>query len=206
MTLQSDNANKRTHRVAARGFSLPELLLVLLILGNIAAFSIPKILHSQEGAQRKAVFRETIAAYNEAFYVGILTNQFQAGNCATCAANEVPLNAYVKTSMNYVKWCDQAFADGCWVNAACLEPTEPAQILASGASTCGIRDKLTTQNNDNFWIDWDGPTRGSNLEGIDQIRVRICIKDGCPNGQRPGTVIPYPSAASTALYEEIFTR
>lgn len=189
----------------AEGFSLAELLLVLLILGNIATFTIPKVLSSQNDARRTAVFRETIAAYNQALYLGVLTGEFTAGNCDTCAANEYPFNKYFETKINYVKQCSQSVSGGCYVGT-CFEPNAPGQILASGASTCGVTLK-TTNEYDNFYIDWDGPNHGPGIEGDDQIRVRACIRDGCPNGQRPGTILPRPgSPDSEDLFQKIFSR
>lgn len=184
-------------------FTLAELLIALAILGVIATFTIPKILNSQANGQKTAVFKETIAAYNQALYEGVITGEFTTGNCATCAANEYPFNAYIETKINYIRQCDQAIPDGCWVNAACIEGTSPGQVLATGVSTCGLTVK-TTNRHDNFWVDWNGPDNGANTEGDDQIRLRACFANGCPDGQRPGTVIPYPSVASQTLFQEIF--
>ena len=186
-----------------KGFTLAELLIALTILGVIATFTIPKILHSQDNAQRAAVFKETIAAYSQIVYTGVISGDIVQGNCPSCGSNEYPFNDYVETKINYIEQCSQAIPDGCWVNAACIEGTSPGHRLASGATTCGVTSR-STNTHDNFWVDWNGPDEGSNTEGDDQIRLRACWTDGCPDSQKPGTVISHPSATSQALFVEIF--
>jgi prepilin-type N-terminal cleavage/methylation domain-containing protein len=60
------------------GFTLAELLIALLILGEIATFTIPKILISQQNTQRNAVMKETAgmlsAALSQAKLNGTLTS------------------------------------------------------------------------------------------------------------------------------------
>lgn len=185
-----------------KGFTLAELLIAMVILGLIAMFTVPKVLQSNRDGRRKAVFRETIAAYSQAAWEGYANGQFTAGNCATCGPSEYPFNDYFQTRINYLKQCSQAVPGGCYTGT-CAQPTGPGQVLATGASTCGLSDKISATY-DNFYLDWDGPAKGSGTEGDDQIRVRVCIRSGCPNGQRPGTLIPYPIAASENLYYQIF--
>lgn len=50
----------------AKAFTLAELLVALLILGEIAAFSIPKILNAQSNGQNKAIAKEMIATVSSA--------------------------------------------------------------------------------------------------------------------------------------------
>ena len=195
---------KTSSNRASVGFSLAELLLALLILGQIATFTIPKVLSAQESSQRKAVFKETISTYSQIIYEGYITREMAAGNCDTCSATEYGFHKYIGTRINAIKECNQAVPDGCYVGT-CAEPTGPGQILATGASTCGVTNKITGGNkHDNFYIDWNGPNKGTGTEGDDQIRLRGCVDTGCPNGQRPGTVIAFPDATNEAFYQEIF--
>ena len=62
-----------------QGFSLPELLLVLLILGNIAAFSIPKVLSAQTDAKKTAILKETYTTVNQIYYQGHLQGLMKQG-------------------------------------------------------------------------------------------------------------------------------
>lgn len=62
----------------AKGFTLAELLIALAILGEIATFTIPKIIASQQNGQRNAQMKETVAtiaaAYQQAQLSGIVTS------------------------------------------------------------------------------------------------------------------------------------
>src|SRR5687767_13149176 len=60
-------------REAGRGFTLPELMLCMLIISVISTYSIPKALAAQQNLRKKAVLRETIAALSEVVYLGGLT-------------------------------------------------------------------------------------------------------------------------------------
>lgn len=66
------------------GFTLAELLIALAILGEIATFTIPKILSSQQSAQKKAVAKEAAAmiagAYQQAQLNGTITTSTTMGN------------------------------------------------------------------------------------------------------------------------------
>ena len=51
-----------------QGFTLPELLIALIVLGVIATFTIPKILAAQNNQKKYAIFKETIASLNAITY------------------------------------------------------------------------------------------------------------------------------------------
>jgi prepilin-type N-terminal cleavage/methylation domain-containing protein len=55
------------HRTYLIGFTLAELLIALTILGEIAAFTIPKIISSQQNGQKRAVTKEMIAMFSAAY-------------------------------------------------------------------------------------------------------------------------------------------
>lgn len=67
------------------GFTLAEVLIALALLGVIAAFTIPKILQSQNDSRRLAVAKETMAMISEAY---IKFRQDQGGNVSSTAAPE----------------------------------------------------------------------------------------------------------------------
>jgi prepilin-type N-terminal cleavage/methylation domain-containing protein len=56
------------------GFSLAELLIALAILGEIAAFAIPKILNSQQKQQMSSVGKEAIVTISQAYELYRLSN------------------------------------------------------------------------------------------------------------------------------------
>jgi prepilin-type N-terminal cleavage/methylation domain-containing protein len=67
----------RKTRKRPQGFTLAELLIALAILGEIATFTIPKVLSSQQNGTKNAQAKETAAmiagAYQQAQLQGIVT-------------------------------------------------------------------------------------------------------------------------------------
>lgn len=67
-----------------QGFTLAELLVTLLILGEIATFTIPKVITAQQNGQRTANFKDTAAmisaAYEKAQIDGIVTTSTRLQN------------------------------------------------------------------------------------------------------------------------------
>jgi prepilin-type N-terminal cleavage/methylation domain-containing protein len=67
--------HSRKHR---KGFTIAELLIALMIIAEIATFTIPKVITSQQSTQRNAVMRETAgmlsAALSQARLNGTLTS------------------------------------------------------------------------------------------------------------------------------------
>jgi prepilin-type N-terminal cleavage/methylation domain-containing protein len=76
-----------------KGFTLAELLIALAILGEIATFTIPKIIHAQQNGSFKAKAKETAAMLAGAF------QQYQLSNSITSSTKPADLTPY----MNYVK-------------------------------------------------------------------------------------------------------
>ena len=66
------------------GFTLAELLIALMILGEIATFTIPKVLSAQQSQQKTAVMKETAAmvaaAYQTAVMNGVVTSSTRLQN------------------------------------------------------------------------------------------------------------------------------
>lgn len=74
------------------GFTLAELLIALLILGEIATFTIPKILTAQQNGQRNAAAKEVIAAVSAAYQSYTYTSGTSGG---TTFGNITPYLNYV---------------------------------------------------------------------------------------------------------------
>lgn len=185
------------------GFSLAELLLALLVLGQIAVFTIPKVLTAQQNSQRKAVFKETIATLNEVVYTGVVTGELNGAND----------HSYIPSHVNAVIVCDSmnSLAGGCWTQPLDGYPNSYAQnetgfLLHNGATFSGL-DQADSSDHEQAHIDWNGAT-GPNLDGDDQLTIDLCYRTGVCGGTRDvaGTVSPWGADAnSIALYEEIFT-
>lgn len=171
-----------------RGFTLAELLIALAILGEIATFTIPKILASSQQQQKKAVFKETIATFSELAYMAHLQGD----------------RTYFINNLNAVKICDtNATAQGCWAhtnNANADEGTQRGYVLHNGATIAGF-DHFTGANG--IIMDWNGP-QGPNIHGEDQIRLYICYGQGSGCWDyKPGQVWGV-NALDKTMYEQIF--
>jgi prepilin-type N-terminal cleavage/methylation domain-containing protein len=82
------------HVKAFRGFTLSELLICILILGEISTFAIPKILSAQQNKRFNAVGKETAAMVTQAY------QQLQLNNAATSSTTVGDLTQY----MSYVSF------------------------------------------------------------------------------------------------------
>lgn len=143
------------------GFTLAELLVALLILAEIATFTIPKVLYSSQSAQSRAAAKEA---------VGIISGAFQQAKLAnTVSASTKPsdLAAY----MNYVSFDTSGssidaipgFAsDTCTSGHPCARLHSGAVIWFSDVNTFG-----GTANNYalQFAVDPDGQLLGAMTDG-----------------------------------------
>jgi prepilin-type N-terminal cleavage/methylation domain-containing protein len=177
-----------TRQIASKGFTLAELLIALAILGEIATFTIPKILSSQQNSQRIAVFKETIGALSEITYYGYLQGDLTTSN----------VTSYYASKLNTVKICStNSFTQGCWSHPG--GDTEPGFVLHNGATLTGFNN---TGPGNGISMDWNGAA-GPNIEGQDIIQLQICFGSPCWYGARAGTVWTY-SATSETMFQTIF--
>lgn len=79
------------HRKAVLGFTLAELLIALAILGEIAAFTIPKIISSQQNGAYNAKATEAFSMVASAYKL------YKLSNTATGSTPLTTLTSY----MNY---------------------------------------------------------------------------------------------------------
>ena len=103
------------------GFTLVELLISLLIIGEIATFTIPKIVSSQQNGTRKTAAKEAISMVSAAYSL------YRANNSISSATRFADLTPY----MNYVKLDTTGAAfSGTWTCTA----SNPCVRLHSGAT------------------------------------------------------------------------
>lgn len=206
-------------------YTLAEVLIALVLLGVVAAFTIPKILQVNNLQRQKAVMKETVFAIGRVFYEGILTGQL----------TEATSSSYFLSRLNNTTSCDtSASAQGCWDNAkqgnpAHGEHNEPGYISATGAQVVGVNNFHLAQTGwpsnygllNAFIVDWNGPS-GPNKVGDDQLYIIYCgenfnkncifseVVGGTLGGGKfeaylPATTITASErAANTALFRSIF--
>ncbi len=158
---------------------MAELLIALLILGQIATFTIPKILYTSQNTRNRTVLKETVGMLTTVAYHAVLMNEI---------TSTTDVSSYFATKINYVKHCQGPSNDqGCWNTA--IQGTYFAQenqyggfILHNGAVIAGMGGAANGRPNSGtanqmfagFVIDVNG-TDGPNLQGIDIFDANICI-------------------------------
>ena len=150
------------HSSKKQGFTLAELLISLTILAEIATFTIPKILVAQQNMQKRIVFKETIATFNQALYLYCL----EPGKYSN-----MPLFDFIASKVNTVKQCNSnALSQGCSpaTPVGGGEAIEPGFTLHNGASVAGFNSGLSDNE---FVLDWNGLS-GSN-DATEQIRLAM---------------------------------
>ena len=177
------------------GFSIAELLISVMILGEIATFTIPKILIAQQNQRKIAVFKESLATISVAVYN---TCQFPDTYSGMSIYNAV------SSQINTVKLCpNNALTEGCSPTSSLGDNTEGGFVLHNGASLGGLQG--TTNTTDNSLLDWNG-LDGPNIAGDDQIRLSINYGSASLyNGVRRCTIGPDMFVAtSVSLYNTIY--
>jgi prepilin-type N-terminal cleavage/methylation domain-containing protein len=173
------------------GFSLAELLIAVAILGEIATFTIPKLISAQQMGKRQMVLKQTVSMLSDLTYRGYLMKQMSGSYNGT----------YYIDNVNALKVCsNNSSTEGCWSHTApSTENVEPGFVLHNGAVVAGFNNVAEVWGYNGIIMDWNGAT-GPNLEGDDQITFIYYYNN---NSGRGGTLIPY-GAASTSLYKSIF--
>lgn len=90
-----------------KGFTLPELLVALLILGEIATFTIPKILNAQQRNNYNSTAKEAASIVANAFTSAYFQNGGESWVSNAPQANSVPwstgISTFLPANLNYVK-------------------------------------------------------------------------------------------------------
>lgn len=116
--------NNPTFGFSLPGFTLAELLIALLIIGEIATFTIPKIIYAQQNGKFNAVTLEAAGMISAAF------QQYQGTGGDTSSMNATQLTQY----FNYIAIDTSSLIDdvGTGSSISCGSST-PCFKLASGA-------------------------------------------------------------------------
>jgi len=109
------------------GFTLAELLICLVILGEIAAFTIPKIVMSQQNNSYNAKAKETIATIAAAYSTYTVKNGYSTG---VGIADLTPYMNYI--AVDSVSTIDSYYGDG-GVTANCGGGSGACLKLHNGA-------------------------------------------------------------------------
>jgi len=146
---------KKLKLLVDTGFTLAELLICLLILAEIATFTIPKILIDQQNGRNNAIAKEDIATVSAAF------QQHQLKGALSSSTTFGAFTQY----MNYVSYSTAATVDGlngqgsegCDASNPCLFMHNGSSIRYGGYNFGGTN----TTNAVYFHIDPDGSYSGT---------------------------------------------
>lgn len=100
------------------GFTLAEVLIVLGIIGIIAAITIPILQHNIQDQVTKSAVREAYSLLIQAQKQAGVDNNGTIANICTSDLDDNCLKNIFKPYLNYVKDCDlnTSLQDGCWVS------------------------------------------------------------------------------------------
>jgi len=176
-----------------KGFTLTELLIALVILGVIATFTIPKVLQNQQNSKKWALFKEDIAACQQAVSELVDTGQIQQQSHA-CNANSPVVSTTFDNKFNYL--------------SASGNLTDRTYSLTNGGTIAFHQGNLI-----DFTIDYDGPNSGTNTFGDDKVTFSYNDCVALYNGELPvghfGTLSINPAGFITenrTLWASIFSQ
>ncbi len=176
------------------GFTLMEVLIVLGILGMIAAFSIPRIVTGYQDKQKLATFRECLSLLAQIEDDGISSSQLTPSNFSNFFLSRIQAKQYCSTN---------AASEGCWNTAtqgSIGEETQPGVVLEDGAVIVGLSNPGGNQWYEGIAIDWNG-TALPNKVGEDQLVLIINFGTQDYSDIPGGDIGPSPtSAPSIPLY------
>jgi type II secretory pathway pseudopilin PulG len=177
---------KQCHTRSALGFTLAEVLISLLILAEIATFTIPKILISQQNVQKMAVFKEDIATIQAGIYNSAQNGEFTLFNHACYSGAVTGFYDLLAGFLNYTKTTRTNSQTGKF-------------YLANGSTISPVPGYTW-----GFNIDWNGDN-GPNLYGDDLFTFQYNDCNGTQYGipsNRYG-VVNYDTSG-LVLYNSIF--
>ena len=194
-----------------KGFTLSELLIALAVLGVMATFTIPKLLHNNQAANRKAVFKEVISILAQTTVAAVSEN-----------LGPQDYASYLVNRLNYSQFCDYpAWSTGCWnptsdaINYMSANPGW-GYVLPSGA-VLGLHGvggpgtrTYTPKMDQNYqvFVDYNG-LAGPNKLGEDEILLMMCFDPaGCQGTwwQVDYQKVTPAGPESYALWDEIWSN
>lgn len=181
-------------RIRLKGFTLAELLISLLILGEIATFTIPKILSAQQNGSKKAIIKETVATLNNVLYLGVQLGEISDTNP----------DSYILGKINAVKLClNNVVADAC-----ASQPLPHPAFSAYKGAVLHNGALITVSNNgymvgyEEVLIDWNGASAPNTIND-DQFVMLIIYNN--PSIGQSGRLKNHPDWTSDTVWSEIFS-
>ncbi|MBQ3310870.1 type II secretion system protein, partial [bacterium] len=188
--VNSEQSRQFTHNsslstVRSHAFTLAETLIVMGIIGVVAALTIPNVNKNTGEAEKVARFKKVYAELNEALdratavYGPVKTwydNMPECEDSDSCYKYAKKFTDRLTEFMKVTKACRDS-DEGCWCSnsgySSCV-------IFANGASI----EYWDTRSDCDFYVDIDGPKKGKQTFGIDVFFLGGC-SDNFINGMTP---------------------
>src|SRR6478609_8018110 len=151
-----------------KGFTLAELLICVMILGEIATFAIPKIIYSQQNSSFNAVAKEDLATVAQAYQM------LQLNGAVTQNTSAKDLITYI----NYIKYDTSSSIDDAYGYAGVnsCDGSNPCTRLTNGSvikfNACTFSATGPNTNVIEVYIDPDGALTAGGAATSDGKSVR----------------------------------
>lgn len=133
-----ENYSNLTIKSKLRAFTLSEVLLVLSVIGVVAALTIPTLIQKVSDDQYKAAWKKSFSAFSQATSLMLANNGGDIENAFT--TDDTLRNEYTK-HMTFVKTCDSASTAGnCWSSASAFKHLYGGTAGISGSASGILSD------------------------------------------------------------------
>jgi len=177
-----------------KGFTLAEALIVLVIIGVIAALTIPAVLINTEQNEYKTAFKKAVSSINEAVQLNIALNGEGPDQASTTGPSaDDSLFNMLRSRMSVVSTSDNYTGGGATGNYAFFTTDGMRFEFPTAAPTVSINGK-NTWNLGHCGVEGDSDSAG---EAYHPCFVVVDVNgERKPNPVAAGTAYKYPSAAN----------
>lgn len=160
-----------------KAFTLSEVLLVLSVIGVIAALTIPSLINNINNATSIAQLKKVYSTLQQAFILvqtdngGSIIPVFQ-NDTTTNYGNGSAMNTFL-TKMNYIKNCGNAM--GCWHNSNVYNLNRAVNVSSWDTTSNGSFEKAVLSDG-TFMLIWVMSTNCTFNQGTGPLNNAVCAR------------------------------
>ena len=168
------------------GFTLSELLIVLVILVLISIFAVPKLVSSANNTSKTSIIKEAYSAVSSKFYEAV-----QEGRITQSTG--IDAQEQILNDINFTQICpSNCTTEGCYTTPLIGLLNAPQNsaggILPNGAVICGLNNQGAGIEHNGFIVDYNGASPPNEI-GEDAVVMVMCLSatssSFCSHGQFP---------------------